>query len=257
MKKALSLSGGASRGSYQFGALKFLSFYENFDVIYGTSVGALNGAMYAEGKMDVLEEIWKSIKDKDVHRKGIWPVRLLFNGYLYNNKPLRKLIDKYLNVTDLKKDLYVTVVDMVSGELLTIYCNELSDTDYKDIVFASTIMPGIWKPLYKGKQVLADGGLRDNIPYVYNKDYEWYVLSCNPLTMREEPIKGFDIITRIFDIYDHEKLINDYVRYAGRKNTKFILYPDKMLGKRLDFNSSWKYIQQGFNDCKKKYNGIN
>lgn len=53
--KALVLSGGGGKGSYQAGAIKYLlgERRENYDIITGTSVGALNGSflsMYSTGK---------------------------------------------------------------------------------------------------------------------------------------------------------------------------------------------------------------
>jgi hypothetical protein len=50
-KKALCLSGGGARGSFQMGAIKCLYTVYGFrpDVIVGTSVGSLNGAKLAEG----------------------------------------------------------------------------------------------------------------------------------------------------------------------------------------------------------------
>lgn len=59
MKRGLYLKGGGAKGSFQAGALKAL--YDNgikFDVIGGTSIGAMNGYFYYMGKMDELHEIY-------------------------------------------------------------------------------------------------------------------------------------------------------------------------------------------------------
>ena len=47
--KALVLSGGGSKGSYQIGVWKALrKLHIKFDIVTGTSVGALNGALVAQ-----------------------------------------------------------------------------------------------------------------------------------------------------------------------------------------------------------------
>ena len=60
-KRALVLSGGGGRGAYQVGVLKALTELGiDFDVAFGTSVGGINAAFYAQGKLKRLEEIWCS-----------------------------------------------------------------------------------------------------------------------------------------------------------------------------------------------------
>ena len=47
--KALVLSGGGSKGAYQIGAWKALKkLHIKFDIVTGTSVGALNGALVTQ-----------------------------------------------------------------------------------------------------------------------------------------------------------------------------------------------------------------
>ena len=69
MKKALVLSGGGSKGAYEAGfidACKELGY--SFDIVTGTSIGALNGALYVQGSSKI-DEIWDEL---DVHH--------VFNG---------------------------------------------------------------------------------------------------------------------------------------------------------------------------------
>ena len=73
-KIALVLSGGGFRGAFQAGALQVIK--ENwksispdraepsFDIVSGVSVGALNGLLTAENKLDDLMGIWQEIAEK-------------------------------------------------------------------------------------------------------------------------------------------------------------------------------------------------
>src|SRR5438105_1684310 len=60
----LSLSGGGGKGAYQIGCLRALrAFHINqFSAIAGTSVGALNAALIAQGDLLVAKRIWSKIK---------------------------------------------------------------------------------------------------------------------------------------------------------------------------------------------------
>ena len=64
---ALVLGGGGAKGAYEIGAIAAL---EELGIragsVYGTSVGALNAAMYAQGDMQAAEALWESLQLKDV-----------------------------------------------------------------------------------------------------------------------------------------------------------------------------------------------
>ena len=60
--KALVLSGGGAPGAYEAGVICGLARAgETFDLVSGTSIGALNGVLYAQGDLAVLERIWRTI----------------------------------------------------------------------------------------------------------------------------------------------------------------------------------------------------
>ena len=60
--KALVLSGGGAKGSYQIGAWKALKkLHIKFDIVTGTSVGALNGAMVTQNSYRRAISLWKKI----------------------------------------------------------------------------------------------------------------------------------------------------------------------------------------------------
>ena len=66
-KKALVLAGGGARGSYQVGvwrALTELGWHPQ--IITGTSVGSLNGAMFALDLYETARDMWTSIRSQDV-----------------------------------------------------------------------------------------------------------------------------------------------------------------------------------------------
>ena len=61
--KALVLSGGGLKGSYQIGAYKALKKLRyNFDIVTGTSIGAINGAFITAKEEKKAIELWKNVK---------------------------------------------------------------------------------------------------------------------------------------------------------------------------------------------------
>ena len=64
---ALVLGGGGAKGAYEVGAIAAL---EELGIragsVFGTSVGALNAAMYAQGDMGIAEALWSSLRLQDV-----------------------------------------------------------------------------------------------------------------------------------------------------------------------------------------------
>jgi predicted acylesterase/phospholipase RssA len=56
--KALVLSGGGARGAYEAGVASTLAKSQSYDVICGTSIGAINAAFVSTGRADRLESFW-------------------------------------------------------------------------------------------------------------------------------------------------------------------------------------------------------
>ena len=100
--KALVLSGGGSKGSYQVGVWKALRELNiKFDIVTGTSVGALNGAMIVQNDYRKAVSIWKKINLKVLF--GEDAIESTNNFEIY--KMYSKHFLKYggMNVRDLEK----------------------------------------------------------------------------------------------------------------------------------------------------------
>ena len=63
MKRALVFSGGGSRGAYECGAWQALRELNiRLDGVYGTSIGAVNAALAAQGDFDTALKLWENIR---------------------------------------------------------------------------------------------------------------------------------------------------------------------------------------------------
>ena len=65
--RGIALEGGGAKGSYHVGALKALKELGiDYQVITGTSIGAVNGSIIASGNIELLEQLWLSMSVKDM-----------------------------------------------------------------------------------------------------------------------------------------------------------------------------------------------
>ena len=123
-KKALLLSGGGARGAYQVGVLIALSSMLNkktripFDILCGTSAGALNAAFLATQAdsfrrgVKQLSYIWRHLTTDPVFMMSRWPIassitKTITSAFLQQqsghslsllmNQPLEELLNRFLD----------------------------------------------------------------------------------------------------------------------------------------------------------------
>ena len=79
MKRTLVLSGGGTKGIYEFGVLQALKEIgeDHFDKVIGVSVGSLNAAMIVQNDLEKLENMYMHLSsDKIVN--GFVPTDMSF-----------------------------------------------------------------------------------------------------------------------------------------------------------------------------------
>ena len=91
MKTAVVLSGGGAKGSYQLGVWKALrELHIKYDIVTGTSIGALNGVLMCEKSYFKAKEIWKRINmeyllnELPKSNKSLDIVKLFGNKFIKN-----------------------------------------------------------------------------------------------------------------------------------------------------------------------------
>jgi NTE family protein len=226
MKTALCLSGGGARGAFQAGALLYLaSVNTSIDCIAGVSAGALNGIMVAQGKLEELENLWKTTTEETVFKKNGW-LKILWNNLvmkkrsLHDLTPLADRLATLVNKEDIKIPFYMGVTSLYDGKY---YC--LSDKDFvtsqrlREGIYASSLMPIFWEPITlktSTSQIydVVDGGVKNIIPL---KDIlkegadRIIVITCSNTTpVKKEQKNLVDITKRTFmDLMLGEVIDND------------------------------------------------
>ncbi len=152
----LVLSGGGARGFAHIGVLRVLERAgAKFDVVAGTSMGAILGAIYASGaSADDLYDLAKRTNWRDV-------VDLSLKTSLLKGDRLRTFLTELLPPTfeELELPLAVVATDIESGEEVV-----MSEGDLVTAVRASASFPGAFEPVHLAGRTLADGGIVNNLP---------------------------------------------------------------------------------------------
>lgn len=156
IKLGLALGGGGARGFAHIGALDaFMQAGIKFDMVAGTSAGALAGAAYCAGLP--IQDIMKIVDDMDT--KNIRP------GLSFvprDMAPVEAYIEQKLGKLEfsmLKIPLFVVAVDLITARQVV-----LSEGSVARAVCASCAVPGIFKPVIHNGKHLVDGGLLNTIP---------------------------------------------------------------------------------------------
>ncbi|MBV8150586.1 MAG: patatin-like phospholipase family protein [Candidatus Eremiobacteraeota bacterium] len=64
--RALILGGGGARGAYEAGVVAALIERERFDIVCGTSIGAVNGMFVAQEEPDRMIDVWRTISTRGI-----------------------------------------------------------------------------------------------------------------------------------------------------------------------------------------------
>ncbi len=152
----LILSGGGARGFAHIGTLKALEQANiQVDVIAGTSMGAVLGALYAAGyNADTIYSMAQTTSWRDVFDLS------LQSGLIKGDK-LHQFFSEYLpnDFADLEKPLAIATTDIESGEEVVI-----TEGDLITALRASSCYPGMFEPVQFKGRTLADGGIINNLP---------------------------------------------------------------------------------------------
>ena len=190
MKIGLVLEGGGGKGSYQVGALKaFKEFGIDFDVISGTSIGAMNSLFIALSDIDKLEKFWldfeckyagiiheqmsgfgqlEMIKMRDALKDTNVAFTLAEDKGFIKKEIFIEEFKKVINIdslSDIDKKFYVCSVPAIKNpEPKYFKLNDCSLDGMIDRVFSSAALPCIFPPVRIDGIPYFDGGILDGTP---------------------------------------------------------------------------------------------
>jgi NTE family protein len=164
------LGGGGSLGAIQVGMLQALSEHDIApDIVAGTSVGSLNGAVIAfdpTSAANRLSHLWARLTREQVFPGGLLhQARTLQHAktHLFASTGLATVIDDFLGPEATFADLALPFTAMAM-DIATARPHVLSDGPLRPALLASSAIPGIFPPVEVGPLRLYDGGLVANVP---------------------------------------------------------------------------------------------
>ncbi|WP_455637705.1 patatin-like phospholipase family protein [Parabacteroides sp.] len=157
-KLGLALSGGGAKGFAHIGVFKLLEECGLMpDVVVGTSVGALMGALFADGySADEIKELFTGREFSEFAQ-----LQLPKSG-LFDSKRFRHFLRRHLRAKtfeELKVPLIVMATDLDNGE-----SHEFRSGPIVEAVTASCSIPIIFSPVVINGVHYVDGGLFHNFP---------------------------------------------------------------------------------------------
>ncbi|MBQ5994721.1 MAG: patatin-like phospholipase family protein [Clostridia bacterium] len=179
----LILAGGGAKGAYQIGAWKaMLELGIEFEAIAGTSIGAINGALIAQGSFDTAYRFWSNANlENGVNLPG--ELKTSDNLFSFSNfpqimkeviknggvdiTPARELTRESVNealVRQSKISLGIVTVQLSGGmKPVEMFIEEMPEGSLIDYLMASARFPGLSNQGPEDTQYL-DGGVYDNAP---------------------------------------------------------------------------------------------
>lgn len=165
---AFVLAGGASYGSVQVGQLRALAETDIVpDLVVGTSVGALNGAVVAENPETAprrLSEVWSGMTREKIFGKTLDMALNMASRHsaVSENTGLRSVIEGLLtsrDFSDLLLPYTAMATDFDTGEPVPI-----GQGDLVEALLASAAIPVVFPRVKRDGRDLVDGGLVANVP---------------------------------------------------------------------------------------------
>ncbi len=264
----LALQGGGSHGAFTWGVLDRLLESDGIHIegISGSSAGAMNAAVVADGLMDNgrtgagehLETFWREISrfgQASPLQRTIFDV--LFNNWNLDNSPgyvafdlltrlaspyeinpldlnpLKDLVEKTVDFNRLRRcdrlRLFISATYVRTGKVKVFDHSELC----ADSIMASACLPHLFRAVEIKGESYWDGGYMGNpvlFPFFYNcASRDIVIIRINPLCCQQTPTKAMEIVNRINEINFNSSLLSELraVDFVGRLVDEGRLDPDR------------------------------
>jgi len=264
----LVLAGGGGKGAYQIGVWKALQEFgvvANITAVSGTSVGALNAALFVQGDYNIAENVWLNIRTDKILKLDSKNMKQVISGFspfartqnidiiapillymaknrksIFSRDGLVKIIDENLNLQQISSDMipcFATCLEIPQQKKKYFNLNRMDPLKIKSVLLATSALPLIFDDVVIDGKSYIDGGVPvfgDNVPIkpLYDIGY-----------------RGFLVVHLSRDS------IIDKKSFPGAKIIEIVPYEDQgnMLDGTLDFTreGAKKRIQQGYNDTSK------
>ncbi len=267
----LVLEGGGAKGSYQVGAMQAL---KELDIpikgVAGTSIGALNGAMFVQGKLQEVHDLWYNISPSSVFdikeeyldelrnfslnqdnlRYFVNKIKEILNNGGLDTSLLREIIANNIDENLLRKselEFGMVTVSLSDFKPLELFLEDIPEGKVEDYLLASAYLPAFKMEKLDGKLFL-DGGFYDKLPIklLKNRGYK-KLIAIRTYGLGKARKVSLENIEMTF-IRPNEDLGRtlDFDQKSARRNIKLGYYDTMRIFK--DLTGSKFYLKKKAND---------
>ena len=188
MKRGLALEGGGAKGAYHIGVMKaFVEKGHEFDGFVGTSIGAINAAIFAQGDFQKALELWMQISSDQIflteeqpllqltERKGLnaellsgvrgaLPKVIINQGFC--TKKMMDFLHAHIDEEKVRasgKDFGLVTVSLSERKPYELMLEDIPAGKLVSYIMASASFPGFSPVTIDGKKHL-DGAFYNNCP---------------------------------------------------------------------------------------------
>lgn len=267
-KVNLALQGGGAHGAFTWGVLDYLleSQKIEIDAISGTSAGAMNAVVAADGLMAggrdgaraALRRFWTAVSRSAVFSPiqrtplkklaGAWniddsPGYLFFDfasrmasPYQLNPLKINPLRDILVEQVDFERvrscdrmKLFISATSVRNGQVKVFDRRHLT----ADMVMASACLPQVFQAVAIDGEDYWDGGYAGNpvlFPFAYRTETrDVVIVQINPLTCQKTPTEARDILDRVNEITFNASLLAELraIEFVGRLLDQGALDPER------------------------------
>ncbi len=280
MKNALVISGGGSKGAFSVGVVKdLMNIYElDFDILVGTSTGALIVPLVALGELEKLEQLYTSVTDEQILVKYNIGKRLNAHS-IFTAGPLSDKIDAlytddyFKRLQQSGKEVYLTTTCLQTEELVvfTTAQNPVESSYYKirkivsadqfrRAVLASSSQPVFMPPVKVNKTVpgeafpehqFVDGGVREYAGLGIATDagaHEIFTVIHSAKNVKQDQVEQtslFSILEKAIAIFITDVAANDL--YGPLLYNRGLSYISKVKDKMKSLGVTGEDIEAYFN----------
>lgn len=187
---AIALEGGGAKGGYEIGVWRALREAGiKYNAVSGTSVGALNGALYAMGDFDKAVEVWENMElsnviaipegnEEDLRKivsgrfdfkdvKDLAPgMKEVIKNKGFDASPLHEWVREVVDPEKIRNSgvrLFATTLGLTDKKGIVVEINKLGDEQVYDMLLASSYHPS-FKMEKLGGKLYTDGGFYNSLP---------------------------------------------------------------------------------------------
>jgi predicted acylesterase/phospholipase RssA len=276
--KHIVLSGGAYKGLYELGCLKYLSqrgFYDinNIRSIHGTSIGGLIGVLLCM-KMDwetldnyVINRPWYKITNvSPMMMFDILPKKGLLGNEFFKSALEPVLKSQHMDNEITLKDLYeltnielnLYTIELNSFELINLSHKTHPNMTLINAVHMTCCLPYIFQPVWYNNSYYIDGGLMNNYPIekciddneISKKEILGIKFNTTDLDVRGKLCEDSNIFEYGYFLY--KKLVRTHnIKQSNYHTHKNSIYELIIPCKELDVNDGYETIMNS--DIRAKY----